>query len=564
MQIKIRNYTVQNIIGKGANAFVYYVQDEKFNQYALKAQSKITDIEKKLNDFIQNIKFQNVINTYEQFSYNEGLIDYFIIIMDYCNIGDLYKYLQQQYAYLNNQHRKDMLFQIAFGIWEIHTVDIIHRDIKPSNILIQLVDQNNYVIKICDLGLSKTHQVDILHTMNIGTPCYMAPEQIDSSQKKATYDKSVDVWAFGALIYDFFSNQQLFFGNGIYQIFEQIQQGTNILQKLQEKISDQQLLEIAVSCLQQKPSDRPNIEQILLKLNPSLFQTKSQKFFQENKNFQQQQSCSCSCSCSEIQQVNLSVQQNYQQPNQNIEQNSIQQSTTQIQQNCLQQSDSETQLNQVQQPILLENQLKKTSQLELPTKINKTSDSNQQIQIIQSQDYQQDEIIQQKKESLNQQNYQQPNQNEEQNSIQQSIPQVQQNCLEEPNSDTQLNQLQQPVFLEKSQNKESLQEFPNNQINQNDQNIQSELVIEKNEKKIPTPKQIDDINIVPSSKVQSKLKSNNYIKNQVKLRTRFHNQNLIDKLCQNIDEGFSKNQIENYLNNQLEEILEQQLFQVNQ
>ncbi|CAD8141630.1 unnamed protein product [Paramecium pentaurelia] len=282
----INNYTIHKEIGKGATGKVYHVTDEKNIQYALKVQHHLTESEKKMNEQIKEIKFQNVINTYDQFQY-QGIIQCFCVIMDFCNQGDLYEYLNKYRFNLNIQQKQNMLFQIAFGIWEIHQLNIIHRDIKPQNILLQCFDQMNVQLKICDLGLSKLQENQNLNTVNVGTPYYMAPELIDFSQKKGIYDKSVDIWAFGALIYDFFSNYQLFYGLQIYQIFDQIKQAKNLNQKLRETINDPLLLNIAISCLSYEPSKRPDIEQILLELNQPMFQYQQKIFNGQNQRWLQ-------------------------------------------------------------------------------------------------------------------------------------------------------------------------------------------------------------------------------------------------------------------------------------
>ncbi|CAD8047902.1 unnamed protein product [Paramecium primaurelia] len=284
----INNYTIHKEIGKGATGKVYHVTDEKNYQYALKVQHNLTESEKKMNEQIKEIKFQNVINTYDQFQY-QSIIQCFCIIMDFCNLGDLYEYLNKYRLILNIQQKQNMLFQIAFGIWEIHQLNIIHRDIKPQNILLQCFDQRNLQLKICDLGLSKLQENQNLNTVNVGTPYYMAPELIDFTQKKGIYDKSVDIWAFGALIYDFFSNYQLFYGLQIYQIFDQIKQAKDLDKKLREKINDPLLLNIAISCLSYEPSKRPDIEQILLELNQPLFQYQQKIFNEQNQRWLQVQ-----------------------------------------------------------------------------------------------------------------------------------------------------------------------------------------------------------------------------------------------------------------------------------
>ena len=65
---------------------------------------------------------------------------------------------------------------------------IIHRDLKSLNLLVA----DDGKIKVCDFGLVRTK-----HT-NAGTPAYMAPELLHSR----AFNKSVDVYAFGVLLWE--------------------------------------------------------------------------------------------------------------------------------------------------------------------------------------------------------------------------------------------------------------------------------------------------------------------------------------------------------------------------
>lgn len=92
-----------------------------------------------------------------------------------------------------------VIWQIASGLADIHSHEVIHRDIKPNNIIID----REGVVKIFDFGLSRPY--DRAQTANvIGTPSFMAPELYGCHD--IAFDSSVDVYAFGATCLALLSN----------------------------------------------------------------------------------------------------------------------------------------------------------------------------------------------------------------------------------------------------------------------------------------------------------------------------------------------------------------------
>ncbi len=86
--------------------------------------------------------------------------------------------------------------QIAEGLHEAHEHGVVHRDIKPQNILLTAKGQ----VKILDFGLaSLTGRSKLTKTgTTLGTPAYMAPEQLEGRK----VDRRADVWALGCVLYE--------------------------------------------------------------------------------------------------------------------------------------------------------------------------------------------------------------------------------------------------------------------------------------------------------------------------------------------------------------------------
>jgi serine/threonine protein kinase/formylglycine-generating enzyme required for sulfatase activity len=91
----------------------------------------------------------------------------------------------------------DLLLQIGEGLQVAHSNALIHRDLKPGNIIVNSEGQ----IKLVDFGLALHDDLcwSDLSTDVVGTPSYMAPEQIRGENHRI--DGQTDIWSFGVIMY---------------------------------------------------------------------------------------------------------------------------------------------------------------------------------------------------------------------------------------------------------------------------------------------------------------------------------------------------------------------------
>jgi serine/threonine-protein kinase len=95
----------------------------------------------------------------------------------------------------------DLLLQACEALTEAHALGIVHRDIKPANLFITSSLGGVPVLKLLDFGVSKawpTSDLTASHT-TLGTPPYMAPEQMRSSRGA---DHRSDIWSLGVVLYE--------------------------------------------------------------------------------------------------------------------------------------------------------------------------------------------------------------------------------------------------------------------------------------------------------------------------------------------------------------------------
>jgi tetratricopeptide (TPR) repeat protein len=130
--------------------------------------------------------------------------------------------------------------QILAGLVAAHAGGVIHRDIKPSNIIL---GEGNRV-KLVDFGVARLLDADLTKTgENLGTPAYMAPEQV----RGGAIDARTDLYGLGATLYELVTGARLI-------AFESPSEAT--LQRLDTSCKDPTLAKLIARCLQQDPDAR--------------------------------------------------------------------------------------------------------------------------------------------------------------------------------------------------------------------------------------------------------------------------------------------------------------------
>jgi serine/threonine protein kinase len=96
-----------------------------------------------------------------------------------------------------------MAQQICSGLKEAHAQGIVHRDLKPENVMIDA--QGN--VKIMDFGIARSMEAGTRLTGSmVGTPAYMAPEQVSGKP----VDYRTDIYSLGLMLYEMFTGAQAF------------------------------------------------------------------------------------------------------------------------------------------------------------------------------------------------------------------------------------------------------------------------------------------------------------------------------------------------------------------
>lgn len=135
--------------------------------------------------------------------------------------GELFDRIVELQRYTEKEASK-VFKQILSGIQHLHSQNIAHRDLKPENLLLSSKD-SDAVVKLADFGFAKTENGDTL-TGYVGTPPYMAPELVSIRKTYGKYNRAVDMWAVGVILYIMLS------GNHPFQIDDEEMMLENIEQ----------------------------------------------------------------------------------------------------------------------------------------------------------------------------------------------------------------------------------------------------------------------------------------------------------------------------------------------
>jgi len=122
----------------------------------------------------------------------------------------------------------DIARGILAGVAAAHRAGLIHRDLKPANVMLAMPD-GRLVPKVTDFGLAKSIAGDQVGSgvktrtgVTMGTPAYMAPEQIRDSKN---VDTRADVFSLGAVLYELVTGQRPFQGDDTFELFAAITSG---------------------------------------------------------------------------------------------------------------------------------------------------------------------------------------------------------------------------------------------------------------------------------------------------------------------------------------------------
>ncbi|MCB9742935.1 MAG: serine/threonine protein kinase [Alphaproteobacteria bacterium] len=218
----IDRFEVEARIGQGAHAVVYRVQHSALGtRHALKVLTNADEtVRKRLlqEGRIQaELQHPNVVAVTDvlELPHTLGLV------MDYVYGPPLADWLRAQQP--DVEQALDIFRNIVEGVRAAHRLGIVHRDLKPANVLMAW-DGQRYTPRVTDFGLAKVERKPgaMGSAQALGTPAYMAPEQIRDA---ARVDPRADIFSLGCILYELLCGVRPFRTLEIPVLFNEILNG---------------------------------------------------------------------------------------------------------------------------------------------------------------------------------------------------------------------------------------------------------------------------------------------------------------------------------------------------
>ncbi|KAF3954672.1 hypothetical protein CMV_020009 [Castanea mollissima] len=184
---------------------------------------------------------------------------HFSILTEFLPRGSLYRLLHRPNPPIDEKRRMRMALDVAKGMNYLHTSHppIVHRDLKSPNLLVD----KNWVVKVCDFGLSRTkHHTFLSSQSTAGTPEWMAPEVLRNERA----NEKCDVYSFGIILWELSTLRIPWKGLNPMQVVGAVGFQNRRLE-IPEEV-DPVVAQIICDCWQTDPDLRPSFSQLMSSL----------------------------------------------------------------------------------------------------------------------------------------------------------------------------------------------------------------------------------------------------------------------------------------------------------
>lgn len=264
----LHGYVIRKVLGGGAFGIVYLADDlEHDREVALKVPRPevLLDVENRqrfANEAMlaAKLKHPGIVEVFQ--TEMTGPTPY--IAAAYCQGPDLAQWLADRTEPPSWPESVKLLIQICDAVEYAHQRGVYHRDLKPANIMLTEEDAeapaetlDHLKPKVTDFGLAKLADPTLTNTRSsllIGTPMYMAPEQMEP---KSEIDKaSVDVYALGVILFELLTGHYPVQGSSYFEVLDNIRTMSATRLRAIRNDLPKSLDKVCATCLQSNPQAR--------------------------------------------------------------------------------------------------------------------------------------------------------------------------------------------------------------------------------------------------------------------------------------------------------------------